>query len=279
MTSGTPLRRTLALVAIAAAALGSGGPLGATTSGPGGPTAAAAETHRAAVVPPTAPDAGTGAVPDRDGPTDVGLVDAPVEAPSAPSSAAPAAENDDAAASGAPATASVPVLAAPVLVIADGAATAGSGRLLRYTVEIEPATGLDPSTVAAEVDAALGDARSWARDRTFERVADVGRAEVRVVVATPATVDALCATAGLNTAGIFSCWTGRVAALNAWRWENGAAGFADITTYRTYLVNHEVGHALGYGHRRCPGPGELAPVMMQQSKGLDGCVANGWPYP
>jgi hypothetical protein len=99
------------------------------------------------------------------------------------------------------------------------------------------------------------------------------------VIATPGTIDALCAAAGLDTAGVFSCWTGRVAALNSWRWENGAAGFPDVSSYRTYLVNHEVGHALGYGHRRCPGPGALAPVMMQQSKGLDGCIANGWPYP
>jgi hypothetical protein len=99
------------------------------------------------------------------------------------------------------------------------------------------------------------------------------------VVATPETVDALCARAGLRTAGIYSCWNGRFAALNARRWEVGADGFPDIATYRTYLVNHEVGHGLGYGHLGCPATGEPAPVMMQQSKGLADCVANGWPYP
>ena len=186
--------------------------------------------------------------------------------------AAPATGADDAAED---------ALAATFVVAAPPAAggVAGTGPRVRYTVEVAPTVGADPAAVAAQVRAALHDPRSWARDRTLEQVGDPSRARIRVVLADPATVDVLCGRAGLDTAGIYSCWNGRFAALNAWRWEAGAEGFDDLATYRTYLVNHEFGHGLGRGHVGCPSTGAIAPVMMQQSKGLAGCRANGWPYP
>jgi hypothetical protein len=163
--------------------------------------------------------------------------------------------------------------------VPESGAVSGMGRRWRYTIEVEPSLGIDPDTLAVEVRAALADDRSWARTRTLEQVGDPSAARIRVVLASPDTVDELCGRVGLRTAGIFSCWNGRFAALNSWRWENGADGFPDITTYRSYLVNHEFGHGLGYGHVGCPAEGAPAPVMMQQSKGLGACIANGWPYP
>jgi hypothetical protein len=163
--------------------------------------------------------------------------------------------------------------------VAAGTSQGGSGTTWRYTVEVEPATALDPAEVVAIVEEALLDPRSWARDRTLVRVEDPSLARIRIVVATPGTVDDLCAQAGLRTVGRFSCWNGRVAALNSMRWEAGADGFPDLATYHRYLVNHEFGHGLGYGHVDCAAPGALAPVMMQQTMRLGGCVANGWPHP
>jgi hypothetical protein len=55
-----------------------------------------------------------------------------------------------------------------------------------------------------------------------------------------------------------------------------AADRAGVQEYRTYVVLHEMGHALGLGHATCPAPGALAPVLVQQSKGCGACVRDPW---
>ena len=52
----------------------------------------------------------------------------------------------------------------------------------------------------------------------------------------------------------------------------------DIDGYRTYLVNHEVGHSLGLDHlKRRDYINKICPVMVQQTKGTEGTIANCWP--
>lgn len=163
-------------------------------------------------------------------------------------------------------------------VVPGTSAPAGDGELTTYVVEVEGALGVEPGAFAAEVEQTLADPRSWAARRTMQRVDDADAADLRVALASPQLTDQLCAP--LQTAGYFSCANGSRAVLNVERWLLGAPSYAGHTEdYRAYVVNHEVGHTLGLGHTDCPRQGQPAPVMLQQTKGLDGCTRGPWPYP
>jgi hypothetical protein len=168
-----------------------------------------------------------------------------------------------------------------VAAAASGPVHGGAGRLHRYRVEVEGGTGSDPIEVAAIVDAVLGDPRSWigGGNVRLQLVPAGAPADFSVLLASPATTEAICASGGLKTNGYASCrLPGRVV-LNLARWLTAVPDYgASLEEYRRYLVNHEVGHQLGHGHEACPGPGQPAPVMQQQTYGLHGCVANAWPY-
>jgi len=163
-------------------------------------------------------------------------------------------------------------------VVPGGSERSGRGPLRTYRVQVEGGLGIDAAGFADQVDATLSDDRSWGADgrMSFRRVAD-GGADFTVVLASPDTTDRLCLP--LDTAGIYSCGTGDTAVINSMRWLEGADAYEDrLPAYRQYVVNHEVGHVLGHGHVPCPGSGEPAPVMLQQTKGVGSCTAQPWPY-
>lgn len=157
-------------------------------------------------------------------------------------------------------------------------AVVGTGPLQTYSVEVETATGVDPVAFAAAVDATLADPRSWIADGSVSLQRVEAGAGTRIVLATPGTTDSMCAP--LRTNGRYSCGQGGTAVINLDRWTSGIDVWTGpIEEYRHYVINHEYGHVLGHGHVSCPGAGQLDPVMAQQTKGLDGCLPNGWPYP
>lgn len=132
---------------------------------------------------------------------------------------------------------------------------------------------------AAFVQTVLTDERGWGR-ADFAFTFDDDASDYTVVLAEGSEVDSLCLP--YDTYGRFSCQIGPVVALNADRWRTAVESWpASLDDYRTMLVNHEVGHLLGQHHPavRCPGDGQPAPVMAQQSSGVAPCVANPWPLP
>lgn len=153
------------------------------------------------------------------------------------------------------------------------------GTVIRYLVEVERGLPFSATEFAADVHRTLNDARGWGHGgrMRFERV-DHGPVRFRVSLTSPALANEKCLP--LQVEGELSCWQGGRAVVNAERWGHGAATYGrDVASYRRYLINHEVGHALGHGHRSCPGEDRRAPVMVQQTRSLFGCRPNPWPYP
>ncbi|WP_338403764.1 DUF3152 domain-containing protein [Cellulosimicrobium arenosum] len=270
------------------------GEAAATHDVPAPPTQAAPEPQAGAASRSAAqrpvhvdPDAPTGLVVPTDDPEPVEPVPAPrapvtpTPAPDpTPSPVEPAAPTPEPG-SGLLGTDVVEDLGGELVVVGAAADAPGDAATRSVRVEVEDGLPVDGDVFADAVLATLNDPRGWSSGDgvTFSRTAGADPS-IRVVLASPATVDRLCAP--LETEGTYSCGNAvdGVAVLNFERWVVGAPDFGDdVATYRQYLVNHEVGHVLGHSHESCPGEGEVAPVMVQQSISTEGCLPNGWPSP
>ena len=155
------------------------------------------------------------------------------------------------------------------------ASAAGSqGKLYSYAVAVETSAKLKADATATTIAGVLNDPRSWTGngDARFALVAK-SKATVQLYLASGTTAAILC-----DSDAAYTCTNGNLVVINAERWKSGAPTFpGDNAGYRTYLINHAVGQLLGKGGATCAGKGKKAPVMMQQSTNLRGCVANPWP--
>jgi hypothetical protein len=166
-----------------------------------------------------------------------------------------------------------------------GPVSGSAGPTRRYRVAVEQGIGEDAADFAAAVEATLSDPRSWTGDGSLrlQRVAD--DADFTVYLAGRETAGRMCLAGGTNirVGGVpyTSCRSGGQAIINLDRWRLSANPYVDgnvpIGTYRQYVVNHEVGHELGHRHQDCPRRGEPAPVMVQQTLRLGGCIPYAWP--
>ncbi|APT88432.1 membrane protein [Corynebacterium frankenforstense DSM 45800] len=180
----------------------------------------------------------------------------------------------------------------------------GTEKTVRYVIEVEK--GVDTSSTGGDdalahmIDATLTNPAGWTHDERFrfEHVGPDDDPNMRIQLTSVGTTHETC---GHDLAMETSCFysDGNRLVINEARWVRGATPFkGDIGSYRQYLINHEVGHGIGFAaHQPCGGDGELAPVMMQQTLSLNNaelhsfdpeevypdvdetCRYNPWPYP
>jgi hypothetical protein len=166
----------------------------------------------------------------------------------------------------------------------------GTGQLYRYSIDVENGvTGVNVQQYENLVVQTLSDPRSWSGHGVALQRVDSGHIDFHVTLTSALTVRQLC---GYTVHVETSCYAAagvepvnRVV-FNVARWVRGATAYVgDLGAYRTYMINHEDGHALGHQHAHECLPGGLAPAMMQQTFGLRSaatgqlCEANPWPYP
>lgn len=158
-----------------------------------------------------------------------------------------------------------------------GTMEAGGTRVYTYSVTTRGTLTADPQHFALHVAQTLGDPRGWSLGGSIEFRQVAGGGDLTVWLAEASTLPSF----GGPCHPSYSCRVGRNVIINETRWRTAVPHwFGDggtLDTYRRYVVNHETGHWLGFGHTSCPGPGQVATVMQQQSKSLQGCRHNTWP--
>jgi hypothetical protein len=164
-----------------------------------------------------------------------------------------------------------------------------SGPVRSFKVAVESTVPVALDEFTGWVDSTLADRRSWvgAGNVQLRRVPASSPSNFTIWLASPWTAYYLCRQGHLdirrNGYPYTSCRVGANVVINSDRYRLGAEAFLNaggsLGDYRRMVINHEVGHALGHLHQNCPGPGQLAPVMQQQTLRMNGCLPNPWPYP
>ncbi|HYH36367.1 MAG TPA: DUF3152 domain-containing protein [Candidatus Saccharimonadales bacterium] len=152
-------------------------------------------------------------------------------------------------------------------------------RSYTYCVHLKGVDGGQQAAFENKLRATLADSRGWSLGGRVSFTQVASGCNMRVWLAAADQVPGF----GAICDSMWSCTVSPNVIINYDRWSgaspawNAAGGSLD--DYRSMVINHEVGHWLGFGHKSCGGSGQAAPVMQQQSIDLQGCTFNPWPLP
>jgi hypothetical protein len=155
-----------------------------------------------------------------------------------------------------------------------------SGHMRTYCTATKGVGDVSAIDLAGKLAATYADVRGWNDDGLvgFEHVQSGCEYTVWLAAANQMTsFGAICD-------DYYNCQIGANVVVNDDRWEHATDPWnqtgRSLEEYRSLIIDHETGHRLGFrDNPTCPGPGQLAPVMMQQSIDLKGCAFNVWPVP
>lgn len=159
---------------------------------------------------------------------------------------------------------------------AAAAQTRPTSEVIQYTVGTKGDIRSSLQEFSALANDTLNDSKGWSQlGVTFRQVQSGG--SFHLILSEASQVPSYSPACSAE----WSCRVGASVIINDDRWSGGTTAWNNagggLRDYRHMVINHEVGHWLGHGHRSCAGAGQAAPVMQQQSIDLQGCRFNPWP--
>ena len=148
--------------------------------------------------------------------------------------------------------------------------------VVTYTVSAKGSVSSSLAEFSQQVNQTLNDSRGWAQlGVSFREVSNGGR--FNLILSEASLLPSFSSGCDVE----WSCRVGASVIINDKRWSSASQAWnssgGSLRDYRHMVINHEVGHWLGHGHRNCSAGGQLAPIMQQQSMNLQGCSFNPWP--
>lgn len=145
-----------------------------------------------------------------------------------------------------------------------------------YDVYFDKTLGIRQQPVLEKIRSVLMDKRGWRRlGYNFEYNFDKRSKDIiTICFVKESYIEEVCNFKGLSCADLRD----NTIYINVNRWRRGSKRSGlDLDSYRTYVINHEIGHLLGRGHAKPGKHGTKVPVMVQQTLGIGGCRPNPWP--